>query len=243
MIPPAFISFEGLDGSGKSTQVELLAAHLRQHGQQVVTLREPGGTELGERIRSLVLDSRPAPETELALMCASRAQSVREVIAPALEAGAWVLADRFHDATEAYQGGGRGLDRAAIAALHRTLCSGLLPDLTLILELEPAASLERARRRSLPATQRQPERQPGSRAEDRSAPPERPTGATQAKSGEPPSRFEAEGDGFFSRVAAAYHEVAQREPQRCAVIPGAGAPEAIAARVRAVVAERLGWKA
>jgi len=148
MVPPAFITFEGLDGSGKSTQAELLAEHLRQRGEEVVLTREPGGTALGERIRALVLGAgeRPGPETELALMCASRAQSVRELIRPALERGAWVICDRFHDATEAYQGGGRGMDAEVIRSLHRLLCGDLQPDLTLVLDLEPQASLARARR-------------------------------------------------------------------------------------------------
>lgn len=147
-----FITFEGLDGSGKSTQMERLAAALRRSGRDVVTTREPGGTPVGEKIRSVVLGQGPAPLAELALMAASRAQSVAEVIRPALDAGRWVLCDRFHDATEAYQGGGRGLDRTAIRDLHRLLCADLQPDLTLIFDLNPVVSLERARK--LPAAGR-----------------------------------------------------------------------------------------
>ncbi|HEY8056020.1 MAG TPA: dTMP kinase [Terriglobales bacterium] len=147
-----FITFEGLDGSGKSTQMERLAADLRRSGRDVVTTREPGGTSVGEKIRSVVLGQGPAPLAELALMAASRAQSVAEVIRPALDAGRWVLCDRFHDATEAYQGGGRGLDRTAIRDLHRLLCADLQPDLTLIFDLDPVVSLERARK--LPAAGR-----------------------------------------------------------------------------------------
>ena len=147
-----FITFEGLDGSGKSTQMERLAAALRRSGRDVVTTREPGGTPVGEKIRSVELGQGPAPLAELALMAASRAQSVAEVIRPALDAGRWVLCDRFHDATEAYQGGGRGLDRTAIRDLHRLLCADLQPDLTLIFDLDPAVSLERARK--LPAAGR-----------------------------------------------------------------------------------------
>lgn len=148
----AFLSFEGIDGSGKSTQVGLLAQTLRLRGREVVTTREPGGTPVGERIRALVLGEKPAPMAELALMAASRAQSASTLIRPALAAGRWVLCDRFHDATEAYQGGGRGLDPASIRGLHRILCDDLQPDLTLILDLDPAVSLERARR--LPAAGR-----------------------------------------------------------------------------------------
>ncbi|MGH9486311.1 MAG: dTMP kinase [Terriglobales bacterium] len=146
MRPPAFITLEGLDGSGKSTQLDLLAAHLRQQGGAPVTVtREPGGTALGERIRTLVLETEPSVGAELALMCASRAQSAEEIIRPALAAGHWVLCDRFHDATEAYQGGGRGWDRAAIATMHRILCGNLQPNLTLILDLDPEVALARAR--------------------------------------------------------------------------------------------------
>lgn len=208
MVPPAFITLEGLDGSGKSTQAGLLAAWLQQQGQAVVLTREPGGTPLGERIRALVLADHPgaAAETELALMGASRAQSVRELIRPALARGAWVVCDRFHDATEAYQGGGRGLDKEAIRGLHQALCGGLQPDLTLVLDLDPAASLARARRLA-------------------SA-----------------SRFEGEGDAFFQRVAEVYRDIARREPQRCLLLPAAGTPEDVAARVRTAVQQRLGWR-
>ncbi|MGH9519900.1 MAG: dTMP kinase [Terriglobales bacterium] len=143
-----FVTFEGLDGCGKSTQLQALAARLRALGLDVVATREPGGTALGERIRELALAAgATAPETELALMTASRAQNTTEVILPALQRGAWVLCDRYLDATLAYQGGGRGLDAAVIAELHRLLCHNLLPDLTLILDLDPAVSLGRARTR------------------------------------------------------------------------------------------------
>ncbi|MGH9468432.1 MAG: dTMP kinase [Terriglobales bacterium] len=148
MTAPALITLEGLDGCGKSTQIVLLAEYLRQRGESVVVTREPGGTPLGERLRELVLTSTPSTSAELALMCASRAESVAGVIRPALAAGNWVLCDRFHDATEAYQGGGRGCDREEIRALHRILCGDLQPDLTLILDLDPALALERAHKRS-----------------------------------------------------------------------------------------------
>lgn len=205
----AFITFEGLDGCGKSTQLELLAQRLRAPGRELITTREPGGTPLGERIRALVLGdagagAQPAAATELALMCASRAQSVAELIAPALARGAWVLCDRFHDATEAYQGGGRGLDRGVIRDLHRHLCADLQPDLTLILDLDAAASLKRARRR---------------------------LGAPPAE-----GRFERENDAFFAAVAAAYREIAAREPARCRLIAATGSVEAVAARVWAAAA-------
>ncbi len=203
-----FLTFEGVDGSGKSTQLERLAAKLRAAGAGVEATREPGGTALGEAIRALVVGEaggQLAPEAELALMCASRAQSVRERIRPALERGAWVLCDRFHDATEAYQGGGRGFDRAAIRALHAMLCGDLQPGLTLILDLDPALSLERAHRRA------------------------------------PATRFERESAAFFARVAAAYREIAAREPQRCLLVPAGGAEDEVAARIEQAVRARVGW--
>ncbi|MGH9394734.1 MAG: dTMP kinase [Terriglobales bacterium] len=207
MVAPAFLTFEGLDGSGKSTQLALLAEALRARGDRVVATRQPGGTALGERIRELVMASAPSPETELALMCASRAQCVGEVIEPGLQAGAWVLCDRFHDATEAYQGGGRGMDRAAIRELHRLLCGDLQPRLTLILDLAPETSLARAR--ALPSA----------------------------------SRFESETADFFERVAAAYRDIAAREPQRCRLVAADGTPAQVAARVQAALRERLAWEA
>ena len=117
-----FITFEGLDGCGKSTQLEKLATELRQRGVDVVTTREPGGTSIGERIRAVLLDSRTAgldAHAEMALMFASRAQLIAEVIAPALEAGRWVLCDRFTDSTEAYQGAGRQLGHSEHSSTKR----------------------------------------------------------------------------------------------------------------------------
>ncbi len=124
-----FITFEGLDGCGKSTQMEKLAATLRAEGIDVLTTREPGGTEIGERIRKLLLDSRTAgldPWAEMALMFASRAQLIAEVIEPALDAGKWVLCDRYTDSTEAYQGGGRKLRSRPVLQMHKVLFDGLV---------------------------------------------------------------------------------------------------------------------
>ena len=204
------ITFEGVDGCGKSTQLSRLAKRWRARGLPLLTTREPGGTPLGERLRELVLrdsENPPAPEAELALMCASRAQHVAEVIRPALDRGDWVLCDRFHDATEAYQGGGRGLDRVQIRALHRLLCQGLPPDRTVILELDVATSLERARRR------------------------------LAGGSGE--GRFEGLGTPFFERVAQAYREIAEREPGRCRRIDGGGEIAVVAERIRAALADLI----
>ncbi|HEY5161670.1 MAG TPA: dTMP kinase, partial [Terriglobales bacterium] len=126
-----FITFEGLDGCGKSTQLERLAAELRSEGIDVLTTREPGGTAIGERIRSILLDSATSgltPMAELALMFASRAQQLEELIVPTLERGAWVLCDRFTDSSEAYQGGGRKLGSEAVLDLHRVVCRNVWPD-------------------------------------------------------------------------------------------------------------------
>jgi dTMP kinase len=146
-----FITFEGLDGSGKSTQLEKLARSLRAHGLSVTVTREPGGTGTGEKIREVLLHSATAglsPFTEMALMFASRAQHIHEVILPALAEGRIVLCDRFTDSTEAYQGGGRKLGSKAVLRLHEILCANLQPDLTILLDNEVSFSIERARRRN-----------------------------------------------------------------------------------------------
>ena len=145
-----FITFEGLDGCGKSTQLEKLATKLRDRGLTVVTTREPGGTQAGERIRQQLLDVRTSglgPMAELALMFASRAQHLEEVILPALNASKTVLCDRFTDSSEAYQGGGRKLGSAPVLELHRVICRGLNPDITLLMDSDVAVSVDRARRR------------------------------------------------------------------------------------------------
>jgi len=145
-----FISFEGLDGSGKTTQIRLLAERLRAQGRDVVIAVEPGGTRVGEQIRAILLDVNNhelAPEAELLLYFASRAQNVAEVIRPALARGALVLADRFTDSTIAYQGYGRGLGEATVRQLHRIACGDLFPDRTLLLDLDPEIGLARARGR------------------------------------------------------------------------------------------------
>lgn len=142
-----FISLEGGEGAGKSTLLAGLVAVLERHGVSLVQTREPGGTQLGEAVRGIVLDSAQrglTAETELLLMFASRAQLVREVIAPALDAGQWVLCDRFADASYAYQGGGRGQPSERIAELERWACAGLHPDMTLLLDLPVATGRARA---------------------------------------------------------------------------------------------------
>ncbi len=146
---PRFISLEGGEGAGKSTVRDVLAERLRATGREVVATREPGGTPLAEQIRELLLDpahEAPAPETELLLMFAARAQHVRETVLPALERGAWVLSDRFTDASHAYQGAARGGDATLIATLEREVV-GIEPGLTLLLDVPVATGLARARRR------------------------------------------------------------------------------------------------
>lgn len=142
-----FITLEGVDGSGKSTQASLLVARLREQRREVVALREPGGTPISEKIRALLLDpenAEMADECELLLYEASRAQLVREVIEPALLRGAIVVCDRFYDSTHAYQYGGRGLSDALVSRANELGCCGLSPDVTLVLDIDPAAALARA---------------------------------------------------------------------------------------------------
>jgi dTMP kinase len=212
-----FITFEGLDGTGKSTQMRKLAAALRASGHKVVETREPGGTVTGERIRKVLLDSRTSgldPLAEMALMFASRAQHIAEVILPALEHGSIVLCDRFTDSTEAYQGSGRKLGSAAVLELHRVLCGNLQPDLTLLLDSNPTMSLNRARRRNK-------------------------RGGKTGVRGHDENRFEQETRAFFTRVHEGYLTIAAREPQRVAVIDARGTPDQTHHQIRGVVNLRL----
>jgi dTMP kinase len=212
-----FITFEGLDGSGKTTQLKRLAAWLEAHGRSVVTTRQPGGTLLGDRVRSLLLDSKTtgiAPMTELALMFADRAQSIAEIIQPALDAGSIVLCDRYSDSTEAYQGGGRQLGTAPVRDLHQIICGDLQPDLTLLLLPDFEASLARARRRN--------ERN-----------------ASKQSNGPDENRFERENNEFYRRVYDQYHAIAEREPLRVVTIAGDASIEDIHQQICTIVAERL----
>jgi len=208
-----FITFEGLDGCGKSTHQQRLADFLRERGLEVLTTREPGGTEMGERVRGILLDSRTqglAPLAELALMFASRAQQISEVIHPALNRGAWVLCDRYTDSSEAYQGAGRQLGVDAVLTLHRVLCLGLQPHLTLLLDNDVAASVSRARRRNLDAGREVDE-----------------------------NRFEQENHAFFERVHQQFMAIAHREPGRVVTIDARRPKDAVHQDIVAVVRERL----
>ena len=145
-----FISFEGIEGSGKSTQVASLAQALRLQGCEVVVTREPGGTAVGQVLRRLLLDSTSvplAPGAELYLMLADRAQHVQEIVAPALRANKVVISDRFVDSTTAYQGYGRGVELALLAQLNAFACGGWMPALTFLLDMPVSAGLQRVRRR------------------------------------------------------------------------------------------------
>lgn len=148
-----FITVEGGEGAGKTTCMNWVRAWLESRGAPVRVTREPGGTRLGEAIRTLLLDTGeepPVPMAELLLVFAARAQHLERVIRPTLAQGVWVLCDRFTDATYAYQGAGRGLGEGPVALLERLVQQGLEPDLTLVLDLDPAAGLRRARNRSAP---------------------------------------------------------------------------------------------
>ena len=215
-----FITFEGLDGSGKSTQVEKLARSLRAHGLPVTITREPGGTTAGEKIREVLLHSATSglsPHTEMALMFASRAQHIHEVILPALAEGRLVLCDRFTDSTEAYQGGGRKLGAKAVLQMHEILCGNLQPDLTIMLDNEVAFSVERARRRNRRDKGTRPER--GSERDE--------------------NRFEQENRAFFGRVRHAYLAIATREPHRVHVINARGTPAETHAVIMELVRKKL----
>jgi dTMP kinase len=141
-----FITFEGIDGAGKSTHIVALADLLRAYGREVVTTREPGGTPLGEKLREVLLHDAMCPETEALLMFAARREHLARVIEPALARGAWVVCDRFSDATYAYQWGGRGLDKARFASLEHWVHGHLQPDLTFLFDLPPDVAGERIAR-------------------------------------------------------------------------------------------------
>jgi dTMP kinase len=208
-----FITFEGLDGCGKSTHLEMLARVLQEQGLEVLSTREPGGTAMGEQVRGILLDSHTrglAPLAELALMFASRAQHIAEVILPAINRGTWVLCDRYTDSSEAYQGAGRQLGVEAVLTLQRVLCLGLEPDLTLLLDNEVAASLARARRRN------------------------------QAAGGDgDENRFEQENRTFYERVHQQFLAIAGRDSERVVVIDARRSLEVVHQAVVAAVRGRL----
>jgi dTMP kinase len=208
-VPGRFITFEGGEGAGKSTQLARAAEWLRGQGIEVIVTREPGGTPRAERLRALLLErgSEPMPEScELLLMFAARATHLDNLVRPALRRGAWILCDRFTDATYAYQGGGRGLPAVQIDALVAIVHPGLQPDLTLILDLPVDTGLTRA---------------------------------SQRNGAHGPDRFETEQREFFERVRSAYLERARSDPRRCRVIDATGSLDRVASAIRSNIAPLL----
>lgn len=204
-----FITFEGIDGSGKSTQLRLLADWLSARGLQAIVTREPGGTPLGRRVRAVVLDANEQvdPLAELLLYAADRAQHVNTLLRPALTAGKVVLSDRYADATAAYQGAGRAFAPELIAQVIGIATGGLQPDLTLLFDLPVAEGLARTRKRA----------------------------DTEAE----PDRLDSESVAFHERVRQAYLRMAAAEPGRWRVVDAACGPDAIQGCVRAIVSEFL----
>lgn len=206
-----FITFEGIDGCGKTTQVRLLGEALRTEGRDVVETVEPGGTEIGRLIRKILLDPASkeiTPRAELLLYFASRAQNVEQVIRPALARGAIVLCDRFTDSTLCYQGCGRGLDPAIILDLDQIACNGLQPDVTVLIDIDVATSKERARRRN-----------------ERTATNE--------------TRLDDESAAFHNRVRQGYHALAKQHPERFLMINGAPKPGNIAKTIREALQQHV----
>jgi dTMP kinase len=209
-----FITFEGVEGSGKTTQAALLAGYLEGRGVDVTVLREPGGTALGERVRSILLNAGEEPITpvaELFLYEACRAQVVNDAIRPALAAGRTVVCDRFIDSTVAYQGYGRGLGAGDVGMVNSVATGGLVPDLTIIVDCDPASGLERAWGRINSAA-------PDTERED---------------------RFECEEIEFHNKVREGYLGLARGEPARIRVVDGSGTVEEVSVLVRAAVDEFL----
>ncbi len=211
-----FISFEGTEGSGKSTQIRLLVERLRQSGLEVVENQEPGGTSIGKQIRRTLLDPanvEMAPMAELLLMFASRAQAAAEVIRPALHRGAIVVSDRFTDSTLAYQGCARGIGFETVWTAHKLAVGSLLPDLTLCIEIDVATGLARARSRNLRKS-------------------------NHASGGANETRIDQQSLEFHRRVSAGYRQIAALEPRRFRMVDGSGDITAVAARVWAEVEDR-----
>ena len=194
-----FITFEGGEGCGKSTQIKRLKEALEKDGVELVLTREPGGTWLSEEIRHLIKDQTtdaPCDRSELLLFLAARAQLVKNVIRPALEAGKWVLSDRFSDSTLAYQGYGRGLPLDDLRQMNEFACEGLKPDLTLLLDVKPETSCARMRKR-------------------------------EAATNTTADRMERAGNGFHARLRAGFAELAKAEPDRIVTIDANGTPDEV----------------
>ena len=207
-----FITFEGIEGCGKTTQLGLMARHLAARGHDVVVTREPGGCPIADRVREILLDAgnkAMAPLTELLLYAAARAQHVAEIIAPALESDHVVLCDRFTDATIAYQGYGRGLDRSVVDELNRLAAGSIRPSLTVLVDCPVEVGLGRAMARI--------------------------NGSTGARE----ERFELESLQFHRKVRDGYLKLAEKEPERFIVIDGSGTIEQTEAAIVSAVLNRL----
>jgi dTMP kinase len=208
-VPGTFITFEGIDGSGKSTQLRLLGNFLRANGCDALLTREPGGTALGLRLRAALLDAMEEvdPLTELLVFAADRAQHVRRMLRPALESGRVVISDRYADATVAYQGAGRGFPPELISQIVQLATEGLKPDLTLLFDLPIDESTSRTARRS--------------------------TGKNAGKI--PRDRLDIENADFHTRVRDAYLQIALAEPERVKLIDTSGPVERTQERVREII--------
>lgn len=207
-----FLTFEGPDGSGKSTQFRMLGERLRREGYPVLESVEPGGTPIGQKIRAILLDPANQELTdvaELLLMFACRAQNVEEWILPALADGKIVVSDRFTDSSIAYQGAGRSLGWETVLTVDKIACHGLVPDLTLCIDIDTETGLARAHSRN------------------------------RQSSGPNEARIDQQAVDFHHRVRDAYHELARREPQRFRLIDGHGTPEQIAEQVWSEVNKAL----
>jgi dTMP kinase len=205
-----FITFEGIDGSGKSTQLRMLASHLRARGLDPITTCEPGGTPLGRHLRQAFLETEEtvAPMAELLLFAADRAQHVEFLIRPSIAKGRIVISDRFADATAAYQGAGRGFEPTTVAQIIGLATDGLKPDLTLFFDISVETAMDRMNNRPDTETRR--------------------------------NRMDAETAEFYSRVREEYLAIARREPSRFVVLNAEGSIEEIHSQVVAAVAPALG---
>ncbi|MGB8510678.1 MAG: dTMP kinase [Pyrinomonadaceae bacterium] len=201
----AFITFEGIDGSGKSTQLRMLASELRLRGHEVVATREPGGTSLGKRLREVVLDTQEQvdPLAELLIYAADRAQHVRTLVRPAVATGHIILSDRYADSTVAFQGAGRGFPDALIAEVVALATGGLMPDLTLIFDLTVDESQRRTNNRG--------------------------------RDDEQPDRIDAEDTSFHQRVRDAYMRIAEDDPERVKIVDASTSVEETHAEVMKLI--------
>lgn len=208
--PGQLISFEGSEGSGKSTQITRLIGRLRQTGREIVSTREPGGTDLGERIRDILLHKDEGqgmcPEAELLLFTAARAQLVRTVITPALRRGAIVISDRYLDSSTVYQGAARNLAPGPVAAVNGFAVGEVLPHLTVVIDVPAEVSLARVRQRSAGR----------------------------------PDRIEREDAVFFKKVRDAYLQLGRDWPQRVVIFDGTQSPDDIEGKIWTEVQKRLG---